>query len=170
MIISTKDFDLDFYLTGDVQYKAELRELAAPYERIRVLDPVPFNQIVPTLNQYDVGLCLLEPTTFNLKHCLPNKLFEFIQARLMVAIGPSPDMADLVNLHQCGLVASTFEPEETADLLNQLTLDRIMQLKRNSDSAAKALCFETESEKLMFIIDGYSRVQAAFDPCIGFKG
>ncbi|MEN6621162.1 MAG: glycosyltransferase [Smithella sp.] len=150
-------FQLDFYLTGDSRYKAELMELAAPYKKIRILDPVPFNQIIPMLNQYDIGLYLLEPAGFNTRYSLPNKLFEYIQARLMVAVGPSPDMAYLVDAHQCGMVSSTFEPKGMANLLNQLTLDQIMQFKLNSDLAARDLCFETESKKLISIMKGFEK-------------
>ena len=47
-------------------------------------------------NDYDVGLYLLPPTNFNQRYALPNKFFEFIQGRLAIAIGPSPEMAKLV--------------------------------------------------------------------------
>lgn len=144
-------FTLDFYLTpnhSDPGYLASLRERVAGDSRIRILDPVSFEQIGTMLNAYDVGLFYVEPSTFNLKHCLPNKLFEFIQARLAVAIGPSPDMAAIVNKHGCGVVAPAFTTQSMADILAALDAQGIDALKRNSDRAAHELCWSVERRVL----------------------
>ncbi len=145
-------FHLDLYLTGDGRYQSELRRAAAGCDRIQFREPVRFDRIIPVLSQYDIGLYLLEPTGFNTEHALPNKLFEFIQARLAVATGPSPDMAEVVTTYGCGIVSATFRPDDLARRLTELTPDRIMELKRNSDRAARELCFENEGKKLLKII------------------
>ena len=145
-------FSLDFYLVGDAKYIKQLKSQAAPYKNIMFKVPMAYEDIVLTLNRYDLGFFLVQPTTFNLRYCLPNKIFEFIQARLMVAIGPSPDMAALVNEHECGIVADSFKPSEMAKKLNELTVADIMKYKHNSDIAAKVLCFEQEGKKLQKII------------------
>lgn len=147
-------FTLDFYLVGEKKYIKELKERASPYPQIRFLDPVEFSSIGRMLSSYDIGLCLLEATTFNLRHCLPNKFFEFIQARLMLAIGPSPDMAELVKEHKCGIVSDSFNAKDLAEKLNVLTTEQILEYKKNSDNAAKILCWETESQKLTAVING----------------
>ncbi|AGH97800.1 capsular polysaccharide synthesis enzyme Cap5I [Micavibrio aeruginosavorus EPB] len=146
-------FTLDFYLTGSPSYKKELQKRAVGQDRIRFLDPVPFNQILPMLQNYDIGLYLLEPTGFNTEYSLPNKFFEFIQARLMLAIGPSPDMASLLREYDCGIVSDDFKPETMARALNALTADFIMQKKRASDRAARDLCFEEEGKKIVSILN-----------------
>lgn len=145
-------FTLDFYLTGSPSYKNELKKRALGQDRIRFFDPVPFNQILPMLQGYDIGLYLLEPTGFNTEYSLPNKFFEFIQARLMLAIGPSPDMASLLREYDCGIVSDDFKPETMARTLNALTPDVIMQKKAASDRAARELCFEEESKKIVSIL------------------
>ena len=148
-------FTLDFYLVSNNKYVDELKSLAASNTNIKFKDSVSFDEIIPMLNSYDIGLFYVEPTTFNLKHCLPNKLFEFIQARLMVAIGPSPDMAALVLEYQCGIVSDSFNIEKMAQILNELTTEKIIKYKNNSDIAAKALCFEQEGKKLQEIISRF---------------
>ncbi|KXJ57069.1 MAG: hypothetical protein AXW17_13270 [Colwellia sp. Phe_37] len=145
-------FTLDFYLVGDANYIDELKLLAAPFKKINFKIPVIFNDIIPMLNRYDIGFFYVEPTTFNLRYCLPNKFFEFIQARLMVAIGPSPDMAELVEQYDCGIISPAFKIEKMAEKLNGLTAAQILKFKNNSNLAAKTLCFEEESKKLQKII------------------
>ena len=154
-------FTLDFYLTGSEDYIRALRERAASCGRVRVLPPVPFERIIPTLNAYDIGLCYFEPLTFNLLHCLPNKLFEFIQARLMIATGPSPDIAQVTREHDCGVVADSFAPAAMAAALARLTTADVQRAKRNSAIAARVLCFEQESRKLRPLLEPDPRMAAS---------
>jgi len=105
------------------------------------------------LNQYDIGMDLLPPNSLNNRFTLPNKFFEFIQARLAVAIGPSPEMAKIVNQYGCGVVSGDFSPESLARELSALTSRRIDGLKLRSHEAAKDLCFERSAEILFAEID-----------------
>lgn len=146
-------FSLDFYLVGNQTYTNQLKEIAKPFPRIRFLEPVPFNDIIPTMNKYDVGLYLLEPTGFNTEYALPNKFFEYIQARLMLAIGPSYDMKKIVEQYELGIVSKNFDSKELAIELNKLSYDDILTYKENSNIAAKELCYENESKKLTIILD-----------------
>ena len=56
-------------------------------DNINLVDAVPMENIVTTLNNYDIGLYILEPTKFNTKNAIPNKLYDFVQAKLAIAIG-----------------------------------------------------------------------------------
>jgi len=149
-------FSLDLILTGNPRYQQELRKKASGMARVAFPDPVPFEDIIQTIEQYDIGLFYCEPTTFNLKHCLPNKFFEYIQARLMIAIGPSPDMAELVKKYECGVVAEDFSVQSMANALNSLTATDIDAYKWKSHMAARVLCFEKESEKMVALFDRLS--------------
>jgi glycosyltransferase involved in cell wall biosynthesis len=133
-------FRLDLMLIDDGSGELQrLERLAAGAARIGFRPPVPMTEIVQTLNPYDVGVFLLPPRTPNQLHVLPNKLFEFIQARLAVAIGPSPDMAAVVRERGCGVVAEGFSPEALAAALSELDAERVSELKRGSHEAAAEL-------------------------------
>lgn len=147
-------FGLDLVLVPTVpRYLESLRQRAAGDERIRFLPPVPMDQLVGFSNAYDIGLYLLEPSSFNNLHALPNKFFEFVQSRLSVAIGPSPEMAVLVRAHQCGIVAEDFEPASLARALDRLDSASVMRMKENSHAAARALSFEGASRKLLGLVE-----------------
>lgn len=142
-------FTLDFMLvSSDDRYYERIKSLAAENKRIRFLPPVEMENICPTINRYDIGVFLLPPANFNYQHALPNKFFEFIQARLAVAIGPSPEMAKLVQQHACGVVAESFSAQALADALNQLTSEQIQHYKQASDLAATKLN-DQESEQVL---------------------
>ena len=145
---------LDFMLVEtDARYFAELKAKASPYTNIRFIPPVNVNEICGVLNQYDVGVYLLPPVNFNHAHALPNKFFEFVQARLAIAIGPSQEMALLLNRFQLGVVANTFSPEDLAQAIAGMTRENVSEFKRNSDIAALSLCFEKSGDVFKQMID-----------------
>lgn len=148
-----KRFTLDLYLVGDDSYRRELEQIAAGYDRIRFCEPVPFKQIISMLNKYDIGFYYLKPVGFNVTYNLPNKFFEFIQARLAIAIGPSPDMEQIVNEFKCGFVSPEFTLESMIGTLNTLTTEEIDRAKHQSNVAAQTLCYENESKKMLVAIN-----------------
>ena len=147
-------FHLDLYLVPNAsRYFQDLVALAARHPRVRILPPVPMAELPRVLNDYDIGLYLLPPTNFNYQFVLPNKFFEFIQARLAVAIAPSPEMARLVRQYDCGIVSDDFNPRSLAKRLNELDTERIDYYKQHSHLAAKDLCFEKNSEVLLNMVN-----------------
>jgi hypothetical protein len=147
-------FHLDLFLLPSAsRYFDQLVSLAARRPRVRILPPVPMAELPALLNEYDVGVYLLPPTSFNNEHALPNKFFEFIQARLAVGIGPSPEMARLVQRYDCGVVADDFDPRSLARQLKSLDAARIDAYKQRSHLAARDLCFERNSDVLLGMIN-----------------
>ncbi|HIH03147.1 MAG TPA: glycosyltransferase family 4 protein [Methanoregulaceae archaeon] len=148
-------FSLDLMLVkaerGDAYYE-HLREMAAGRPNVTIRDPVPMHRIVETIAQYDIGLFLLSPSNFNYYHALPNKLFEFVQARLAIAVGPSPEMARIVRDHDLGIVAPDFEPVTMAERLNALTPERLDHYKAQSHRHARSLSADGNMKKLDEII------------------
>lgn len=130
---SAADVTLDLYLVDDgTPLLAKLKALAEGEPRIRFRDPLPYSQLVRRLNDYDVGLSIFPPTTFNLAWCLPNKFFDFIQARLGVIVGPSPEMVRFVETYGIGLVLDDFEPTTLARALERLTPEQVRAWKSAS--------------------------------------
>lgn len=148
-------YTLDLMLVPSVPgYYEHLRALARSNSRIRFPPPVAMRELPVALNKYDVGIYLLPPNNFNNRFSLPNKFFEFVQARLAIAIGPSPEMASLVKQYDMGVIAEDFSTTSFARTLSALDHTIIRRLKSNSHRAARDLCFEKSSETLLRIVDG----------------
>ncbi|MCI5160925.1 MAG: hypothetical protein D3917_02665 [Candidatus Electrothrix sp. AX5] len=144
--------DLMLVHAGDMDYRDKLEEMAKVRENVTIIPPVSTEEIIPFTHAYDIGLFLLKPMNTNYEFALPNKLFEFIQARLAVIIGPSVEMAKIVNKYQCGRVAENFNSTTCAALLNSLTNEDIFQMKKQSSVAAVQENFEQERGKLLSLI------------------
>ncbi len=137
------DVTLDLYLTAnDPAYLEELRVRAASAPAVRLVDPVPFDTLVATLNSYDVGLHLLAPTNFNNAYALPNKFFEYVQARLGLIIGPSPEMSRVMGVRGFGAAAADFTSAALTAELDRLTPGRVQDWKAAAHAAADELSAE----------------------------
>lgn len=122
-------------LPTDLGYLNELKELAKD-KKTEFLPSVPTQEISAFINQFDIGLFILEPVNFNYANALPNKFFEFIQARLTIAIGPSPEMKKIVEAEQNGVVTQSFDEVEMARTLNALSIEKIQEMKEVSHRIA----------------------------------
>ena len=145
--------DLMLVATFHQDYFQKLQAMVKERKNVRILPPVPFEEIIPFSFSYDIGFYILKPANFNHLYALPNKFFEFIQARLAIAIGPSPEMARLVQEYNLGIIAKDFSAKEMAKSLNSLTKEQILQYKENANQAAKILNAEREGEKLLRILE-----------------
>jgi hypothetical protein len=141
-------FTLDIYLTGSKEYISFLKVYSAGMKNVRILDPVQYLNLNEMLSKYDIGFFFNSPLTFNLRYSLPNKFFEFIQARLAIAIGPSPEMSRIVFEYRNGIVSKDFSVEHMAYELNKITVEELQIMKENSHKAAQELNFSKESNKI----------------------
>lgn len=147
-------YTLDLYLvTKDEKRLAQMQEMAEANGRITLHPSVPYERIVDELNQYDIGLAYFEPVTFNLKHSMPNKLFEYIQARLAVATGPSPDMAAFLTTNGCGAISEEFAVPSLAKALNALGPEKLARLKDRSHRAAAEVSLEHELGRFQEVLN-----------------
>lgn len=145
---TSTDVTFDLFLAAkDVQYRDELRASVEGDPNITVHNEIPYEELLETINEYDVGIHILPPVTFNNAWALPNKLFDFVQARLGQITGPTPEMAEVVSKHQVGAVTEGYEVEDIVPILDALTVDQVSAWKQNADKSAQALSSEAEVPK-----------------------
>ncbi|GGF46175.1 hypothetical protein GCM10011366_12380 [Ornithinimicrobium tianjinense] len=140
---------LDLYLTpNDPGYLQELRERAGLAGGIvTVHDPVPYADLLTTLHRYDVGVHVLPPVSFNNANALPNKIFDYVQARLGLLVGPSPEMARVVHEHSLGVVATAFDARAVAAAVARLDEATVTAYKQAADAAAHQLSDAEQSRR-----------------------
>ena len=80
---------------------------------------------------------------------IPNKFFEFIQARLALAIGPSLEIKEIVKKYQIGVIAKSFLAKDLAQESNNLNWKDIDRLKSASNNAAFVLNSKLGDKKIL---------------------
>lgn len=141
-------FELHLYLVGTGKYYESFKSQAQAHCNIIWHDPVAMTELSRETNKYDIGLFMLPANTFNHDNTIANKLFEFIQARLLTAVWPTKGMRNIVDSYKTGFYTEKFSTEEMAHRLMSLTAESIKEYKNNSHKAASILTGEYSMKKI----------------------
>ncbi|HTK05715.1 MAG TPA: glycosyltransferase family 4 protein [Ktedonobacteraceae bacterium] len=124
-------------------------------ERIKVIPPVPYHELLSWTASADVGLIVYSPDhSLNVRMCLPNKLFEYLMAGLPVLATSLEAVADMLNTYHVGRVVDSLEPGEIAAALNQLLANDALltSMRINALNAVREeLCWERERQHLVYL-------------------
>lgn len=110
------------------------------------------SDIIPFTNAFDLGLITLKPNGFNNTHALPNKFFEYIQARLGVISTPLPSIAHLIEKYGIGKVSKDFSTQSVIALLNSLSKEEVENFKSNSHKISPILSTQENQKKILNLI------------------
>ncbi len=146
-------FELNLMLVPSQKKYFEKLEHLAEGREVNFIKPVPFSRIVDEISKYDIGVYILYPSNFNNRYALPNKIFEFVQARLACAIGPSPDMKKIVNKYDLGVVAKEFCPKSMAESLNLITDDKLAFYRKQAHRHAFELSAKSNEKIILDMVD-----------------
>jgi hypothetical protein len=125
---------------GTQNYFETFKQKANEAGNIKILPALKGSEIIPFIHEhYDIGIILVPPVNFNYENGLPNKLFECIQARMAMAVGPLHEIAQVVTQHNIGVVSADFTAEGMASALNKLTLEQLNKFKQNAHEAASKM-------------------------------
>jgi glycosyltransferase involved in cell wall biosynthesis len=136
---------------GKSSYVNNLRRLAEKHAspgRIVFEPAVPFKDVINAAGNADIGLFTPPITTSQTRYMLPNKLFEYLMAGLMVIFSSGDDVAEIIRQHRCGIVLSDTSASSLAAAIDRLELDEIRDFKNRALKAAHLLCWESEGTKL----------------------
>jgi len=145
-------FDLTIRGPGDENYLAALRARISERgltDRITIAPPVPMTALVREAAAYDIGFFALPGSSRHNEFALPNKFFEYIMAGLALCLTELPEMARLLREYKLGVTFRSVELVAIATAINALDPANIDRYKRNALAAARELCWERESERLI---------------------
>ena len=146
------EFDLMIRGPGDEDFKEALRariRTNGVADRVALVPPVPMTELVSQARPFDIGFFALPGHSRHNEFALPNKIFEYVMAGLALCVTDLPELARLVREHGLGVLMRRLEPEAIAAAINGLDREAINACKRNSLKAARELCWERESERML---------------------
>lgn len=135
----------------DMTYYKKLQKIKH-LNNVVFLPPCKPEEICGVLNDFDIGVYILPPSNFNNINAMPNKIFDFIQARLALAVSPNPEMARMVKHYDLGVVAENYTPRAMAKAIGSLKKEDIISFKNSSHRAAKELSAESNYEIIQNLV------------------
>jgi glycosyltransferase involved in cell wall biosynthesis len=141
-------------IIGDGEFEKYYKNLTMEME---INDQVIFagkinqDEILSYTKTADVGLSIIENISLSYYYALPNKLFEYIMAEIPVVVSNLPQMKEVVEKHEVGMVVGLDNPDELVEAIKQLTEDEgwYNKLKQNCKTASQELNWENEVKNLL---------------------
>ena len=83
----------DLVILGTGSLRPLCEQAATKFPNIHYLPPVPPDQVVAAARHFDIGLCLIDPSSLSYKFSLPNKFFQHLSAgNFVIVLDASTDM------------------------------------------------------------------------------
>jgi len=142
---------------GEEDYVKMMNQYAKEFkDRIFILDPIPEDQIVPTIEKFSASFALIDPVSKNHELSLSNKFFQSICAGVPLILGPhSIVMNAFAEKMKAGIIMNSYSPEELANVVDNIATGEIAfdreDIKRKS---METFSWDIEKKKLVEIIRG----------------
>ncbi|GAB0154856.1 glycosyltransferase family 4 protein [Chryseobacterium sp. Alg-005] len=101
----------------------------------------------------DVGLSLEENGGESYLYSLPNKVLDYIQARVPLVLAPLPEMQNIKNQFDIGEVIEDHQPENIAEAIRFVLYRSRKNYQDELEKAAEVYCWENEEAKLLDVFE-----------------
>ena len=126
-------------------------------DRVRFMPRMPYAEMMAYTQLAELGFVLDKDTNLNYRFCLPNKLFDFIQAGVPIVASNLVEVGKIVKQYNIGLFIPDHDPKSIAATIRQGLDDAEsrVQWQQGLAQAAQDLCWENEQQTLTEIYQHY---------------
>ncbi|MBO6025767.1 MAG: glycosyltransferase [Bacteroidales bacterium] len=126
-------------------------------DRVRFLPRMPYAKMMAYTQLAELGFVLDKDTNLNYRFCLPNKLFDFIQADVPIVASHLVEIEKIIKKYNIGLFIPDHDPKSIAETIKAGLNDASQRAiwKQGLAQAAQDLCWENEQQTLIEIYKHY---------------
>jgi glycosyltransferase involved in cell wall biosynthesis len=143
---------------GPQKTRAELEALIVGEgvaDRVKILPPVPYEELLDWTASADIGLNILPPDySASILRCLPNKLFEYLMAGIPVLTSELGAVVEVVKTYGVGQIVASLEPADVAAAITSALADPVAlahMRQQALDAAQREFCWEKEKQRLVLL-------------------
>jgi len=125
--------------------------------KVEMIEKIPPSELKKYTPLAHIGFSLDSFDDLNCLYNLPNKIFDYIHAGVPIIATAIPEVKAVIEQYHCGICINNYEPKQMAAVIQKMIQDKEVykQYKQNCTAAAKELCWEKESEKLIALYQPY---------------
>ena len=133
--------------SGDIEIKLlqQIRVLDLD-EKVKLISKITPKELQELTPLADLGISIEENFGLNYKFALPNKLFDYIQAKVPVLISDLLEMKNIVQKYGVGEIVKDRNPEKLAIQITAILQKNNDYYSSNLENASQELTWENESE------------------------
>ena len=151
--------DAELWIAGDGPKKTEYLQLSKDLNLencVKFLGKLPPEKLRELTPKADVGLSIEENKGLSYYFSMPNKISDYIQARIPVVVSNFPEMRKVIDNFQAGEKISDYS--ELPEKLNSVLKNGKQFYENSLNKASAELCWEKEEIKLLAL---FERVKSA---------
>lgn len=145
-----------FWIAGDGPLRKKIEQLVLDLKlshKIYFLGSVSPKVLKTITPLAEVGISLEQDLGISYRYALPNKIFDYFQARVPVLSTYLPEIKSIVEKYQVGRVIQRHDAEHIAEELTIMLKQGKKHYHDNLTTAALACCWENEEPKLKTIFE-----------------
>lgn len=150
-----------FWIAGDGPIRKDLEQLVSDLglnEKIYFLGNVPPKVLKTITPLAEVGISLEQDLGISYKYALPNKVFDYFQARVPILSTYLPEIKATIEKYKAGRIIEKHDEIHIAEQLKLLLEEGKKSYHENLTKAAMECCWENEEPKLKAIFEQIKKV------------
>lgn len=155
--------DVHLCVVGDGPFRSPLQDLATQLrvaDRVHWLGSVPYDELHAWTCSADAGCCLIEPVSMSYEYALPNKLFEYMMARIPSLVTDLPALHDHVMRYPVGmLVDKTLSTGAITEAVRRLRVPATYNAFVEQCDAVHELSYESQAGHVVDMIRSFTASQ-----------
>ncbi|MGB1075097.1 MAG: glycosyltransferase family 4 protein [Flavobacteriales bacterium] len=148
ILTSTRD-DIHMVFMGFGRLESWLVKLAEERKHIHFHPAVDYEKVLAISASADVGIVSTQPTCKNHLFCLPNKLFEYIQAGIPVLSNALVDAKSLLLQYGAGVAVDADTPDSWAQAMIHMRETPLDDWRAGAQRAGAEINWPTEARQLL---------------------
>ncbi len=144
--------NLEFWIAGKGPYENEVQKIIKENhleDRVKLLGRIPPEELIEITQNARLGLSLEEDLGLSYRFSLPNKLFDYIQAKIPVVSTYLPEIQKIVSQYKIGEIIDSHKAEDVAQAIKKVLENDKSFYKQGLEAASKALTWESQEEQLL---------------------
>lgn len=148
----------EFWIIGDGDIKKALEKLTHELnlnQKVIFFGKIPFENLDNYTSKADLGISLEENLGLNYFYALPNKIFDYIAAKIPILASNLPEISYIINKYDIGAIINNHDIYEISSKINEILQneEKIKIWKKNLQYAANELKWQNEEIILIEIFN-----------------
>ncbi|MDZ4824035.1 MAG: glycosyltransferase [Flavobacteriales bacterium] len=136
---------------GNGEFEGLIRSYCEKFSNIYFRPSVPYHQLVEYTASADYGIISTQNLCLNNFYCMPNKLFEYIQAEVPILTNNLYECKRIVAGENLGVVIEEYTSPKLKDAIRKIVSVPREQFVVNLKRIKKDYCWENEEKKLIHL-------------------